>query len=280
MKKAVSALLILALLCTFCCTAMAAGEQRSGNFRYKVLSDGTVEITKYSSYDSEAITIPETIDGHTASSIGKNAFMYASITSLTIGSNITNIGDSAFFSCDAETVTINAGDLKIGKQAFSCCSNIKTFSLTANNVEIGNSAFMYTEPLTTFNWQLADANAQGTKTVIGENAFFSSGIVDITIPGDNLQIGKKAFSCCSSIKSMTALCRTITIGDQAFMYAEFESFSLPNAGSVGGGTGKLGDSSFFSCGLKSFVVPASIQKIEAKAFSCCSDLESIVIRQQ
>lgn len=277
MKKAVSALLILALLCTFCCTAMAAGEQRSGNFRYKVLSDGTVEITKYSSYDSEAIIIPETIDGHTVSSIGKNAFMYASITSLTIGSNITNIGDSAFFSCDAETVTINAGDLKIGKQAFSCCSNIKTFSLTANNVEIGNSAFMYTEPLTTFNWQLADANAQGTKTVIGENAFFSSGIVDITIPGDNLQIGKKAFSCCSSIKSMTALCRTITIGDQAFMYAEFESFSLPNAGSVGGGTGKLGDSSFFSCGLKSFVVPASIQKIEAKAFSCCSDLESIVI---
>ena len=45
MKKAVSALLILALLCTFCCTAMAAGEQRSGNFRYKVLSDGMIDQT-------------------------------------------------------------------------------------------------------------------------------------------------------------------------------------------------------------------------------------------
>lgn len=277
MKRTLSALLALVLLCVICCTALAAGEQRSGDYRYKVLSDRTVEITKYSSFSSSEITIPETIDGHVVSSIGKNAFMYASVTSLTIGSNVTNIGEAAFFGCDAKTVMINANDLKIGSKAFSCCSSIETFSLTANNVEIGYSAFMYTTPLTTFNWQLAGENAQGTRTIIGENAFFSAGIVDITIPGDDLRIGKKAFSCCSSIKSMTALCRTIMIDDSAFMYTDFESFFLPNAGSVGEGKGKLGETSFFSCGLKSFIVPASIQKIETKAFSCCSDLTSIVI---
>ena len=105
MKKAVSALLILALLCAFCCTAMAAGEQRSGDYRYKVLSDGTVEITRYSSYDSAALTIPESIDGHTVSSIGKNAFSGASkLKSITFKGKTTSIGKNSFKNINKKAV--------------------------------------------------------------------------------------------------------------------------------------------------------------------------------
>ena len=278
MKKFLSIILVLALVCGLCSVALASGEKKSGDFKYKVLSDNTVEIVKYTSFSgTDTMIIPETIDGLPVTSIGKGAFQYASIKTLEIGENITNIGDTSFFGCSATSVTIKGKDIKIGKKAFSCCNSIKDFTLIANNVEIGEAAFMYTTPLTNFTWELADKDAQGTKTVIGDTGFFSSGVVDITIPGDDLVIGKKAFSCCSSIKSMTALCKTITIGDSAFMYAEFDSFTLPNAGSVGEATGKIGETGFFSCGLKSFVVPASIQKIGGKAFSCCSSLTSIVI---
>ena len=275
MSKAVSVFMILALLCVFYCTAMAAEEQKSGDYWYKVLSDGTAEITEYTSRETIAITIPETIDGHTVSSIGKYAFRGAPITSLTIGNNVTYIGESAFYSCKAETVVINAVDLKLGKRAFAFCSDIKTFTLTVNNIEIGESAFEMSQ-LATFNWKLADENAQGTKTVIGKYAFSASGLGDITIPGDNLQIEKRAFIN-SSIKSLTALCQTITVGDEAFDFSGLKSFTLPNACSAGECMGMFGDSSFYLCSLKSFYVPACVYSIGSNAFACCDNLESIVI---
>ena len=135
------ALVLMMILSLFHGGAIASSEKREGNFRYRILSDGTAEITKYTGFATVEMTIPDQIGGHVITSIGSNAFMYASISSLTIGNTVTNIGEAAFFGCDAETVSINSYDLKIGNKAFSCCSNIESFSLIANNIEIGEAAF-------------------------------------------------------------------------------------------------------------------------------------------
>ena len=277
MKRLCAFLLTVSLALTLFSSALAAGTKQSGPYRYTVLSDGTAEITRYTGDgNSLDITIPETVDGYTVSSIGRNAFMFADISTLTIGKNVRVIGENAFFACSAKSVSINAEDIDIGAKAFGSCSNLDSFSLIANNVVIGRSAFMYTSPLRSFVWKLADPNVEHVKVVIEETAFFSSGIIDITIPGDELTIGEKAFSCCTSMKSMTALCKTISIGYAAFMYATLESFDLPNAGQAQAAT-EIGENAFFSSGLKSFTVPASVLTIGKKAFSCSSSLTSVVI---
>lgn len=45
-----------------------------GDYTYKITSDSTAEITKYSG-NAEAITIPDKINGYSVTSIGERAFM-------------------------------------------------------------------------------------------------------------------------------------------------------------------------------------------------------------
>lgn len=204
--KTLCAVLLLAQLLTLVSsTAFAAGENRSGNYTYKILSDGTAEITRYNGRDT-SITIPEELDGHTVSTVGEHAFMYCSASSISIGTNIVHIKEGGFFGCKASTIRIDANDIVIGKEAFSCCSGIDSFTLVANNVTIGKYAFMYAKPMSTFTWELADPNATGVKVTLDEGAFFSSNITSIHIPGDELVIGKEAFSCCSNIESFWRIC--------------------------------------------------------------------------
>ena len=273
MKKLLLLILTLALICG---PASFAAASASGNYSYKVLSDGTAEITAYNGYES-SVTIPEKLDGHVVSSIGSYAFMYKPVSSISIKADRITLKDDSFFGCQAKTIQIEAIDLVIGKEAFSCCSDIETFSIKANNTTIGKYAFMYAKPMKSFQWELADKNAAGTKTILEEGAFFSSNLVNISIPGDELVIGKEAFSCCPDIKSFMADCETINIGRSAFMYANaLKTFSVPNANSSEK-PGKIDDNAFFSCGLSLFVVPGCITKIGKDAFSCCSSLESVVI---
>lgn len=53
------------------------GVRRGGDlwgFEYRVLDDGTVEITKYNDWEAEKVDIPEKIDGKSVTSIGNEAF--------------------------------------------------------------------------------------------------------------------------------------------------------------------------------------------------------------
>lgn len=273
MKKVLSFILALALICGLSASAAAAS---SGGYSYKVLSDGTAEITEYNGFES-SVTIPEKLDGHTVSSIGTYAFMFKPVSSVTIRADRITLQENSFFGCMAKTVQIEAKDLVIGKEAFSCCSGIETFSIKADNTTVGKYAFMYASPMKSFRWEPADRDAAGTKTVLEEGAFFASYITDISIPGDELVIGKEAFSCCPNLKTVTADCETVSIGDSAFMFAnKLNSFSAPNANSAGK-PGTIDDSAFFSCGLSSFVVPGCVTRIGKDAFSCCSKLKSVVI---
>lgn len=71
--------------------------------QYKVLDNGTIEISGYSGEEAE-IVIPETIDGKKVSSIGNSAFWDCSgLTSITIPNSVTSIGDVAFYGCEGLT---------------------------------------------------------------------------------------------------------------------------------------------------------------------------------
>ena len=114
---------IALLLCLL--LSVAAAEEAplvSGDFSYRLLSDGTAEITRYTGEAAE-LTVPDTLDGIPVTGIGENAFAgCAALTSVTLPSGILEIGESAFSGC---TALLSADIPKsvefIGAEAFSGC---------------------------------------------------------------------------------------------------------------------------------------------------------------
>ena len=80
-------------------TDISSTSATSSDYMYKVLPDGTAEITDYTG-DESVINIPETIDGYKVTSIGDEAFYrYISLTTITIPNSVTSIGRNAFQNC-------------------------------------------------------------------------------------------------------------------------------------------------------------------------------------
>lgn len=274
MKSIKISFALLLVLMVSCILVLGLADNMSGSYSYEILPDGTAKITRYRGYDN-IITIPETLDGKKVTAVGNNVFMYADIEEIIIGENVLTIGSNAFFGCKAKRVTITTPTISIGEKAFSCCNNIENFLLCTNSVDIGNYAFMYTEPLANFEWKLFNSDATDVRVNIGECGFFSSGLVELTIPAKTLNIGKKAFSCSDTLKSISSNCLQVNIDDEAFMYcSSLETFSCPLAKK---GSGKIGKYAFFSCGLIEIEIPSCINNIEEKAFSCSSSIADIII---
>ncbi len=91
------------------------------HFYYRVLDDGTAEITGYRGMYSK-INIPSTIDGYKVTSIGKHAFEPGKndddyLLFLSIPDTVTNIGDGAFYGLSYD-FSIPESVKNIGEKAF------------------------------------------------------------------------------------------------------------------------------------------------------------------
>lgn len=76
-------------------------------------------------------------------SIGKNAFMYSGLTSITIPKNITFISEGLFFDCrQLKSVTINGNITEIQSSAFDCCISLAEIKLPSTIKIIGDKAFL------------------------------------------------------------------------------------------------------------------------------------------
>ena len=94
-------LAVTVMLCTIPC-ATAEGNDgvfTSGNFKYIILEDGTVSVTKCIA-DSKEIQIPAILDGKKVTSIGDKAFTgCSSLQSISIPGSITAMGVNPFYNC-------------------------------------------------------------------------------------------------------------------------------------------------------------------------------------
>ncbi len=113
--------------------------------------EGVITIAGYSGTSTEVI-IPETINGHSVTSIGECAFEDCSnLTSIEIPNSVTSIGECAFEDCSNLTsIEIPSSVTSIGKGAFFGCSSLTSIVIPNSVTNIGAYAFSDCSSLTIY----------------------------------------------------------------------------------------------------------------------------------
>lgn len=267
----------------------------NSDFEYRVLEDGTAEITGYKGQATDLV-IPSKIDGYKVASIGDSAFYgYYTLTNITIPESVTSIRGAAFNYCYGLT------NIKVDTKN-DRYSDVDGVLFNKNKTEIicypaGKESKSYVIP--------------NSVTRIGESAFqYCDDLTSISIPYSVISIGKSAFYPCSSLTDITVDLRNIvysdingvlfnkegtqiirypegrrnanyiipygvrSIGDRAFEGCTF----FPTSITIPEGVTSIGESAFDFCAfLTSINIPNSVISIGDKAFSACSALTNIII---
>ena len=261
--------------------ADVASAETYGNFRYSVLDDGTVEITKYIG-SAEKVDIPKTIDGKSVMSIGDGAFKdCTSLVNITIPDSVTWIGFSAFYGCTSLTnITIPNSVTSIGDSAFYDCASLTSITIPDSLTNISMSTFSGCTSLT--NITIPDSIAS-----IGEYAFYGCiSLTSITIPNSVTEIGICAFSGCTSLVTIN-----VATGNKNYVSVNGVLYNKDKTTIICYPAGKkeknykvldsvtsISGGAFYGCiSLKSITIPNSVTEIGLGAFGRCTSFTSITI---
>jgi len=311
MKKLLGIVLMLALFMSI--VPMQAFAETSGDYTYTLDSGNNATITGYTGTGG-SITIPGTLDGHTVTVIGKNAFTSCvTLKSVIIPNSVTSIGDGAadwtgggaFAQCtNLTSVTLPTNLTYIGSYAFQGCTSLKSITIPSSVTEIGDEAFNNCAAFTSLT--LPNGIIK-----IGAYSFdYCNHIVSLTLPGSLTTIGDNAFQGCESLTSVT-IPSSVTLLDVGSPFAHCYKLTAinvdsknPNYMSDAGilfnkdkttlmqyppskaGTSytipstvtTMNNSCFMYCKqLKSITIPNTVTKISDSEFLWCSALTSLVI---
>lgn len=240
-----------------------------------------------------SITIPSKLI-----SIGRYAFAFSRLISITIPDSVTSIGESAFSNCEnLASVIISNSVISIGEGAFSD-SGLTSIVVPDSVANIGEGAFGGCDNLTQIvveqgnptydsrnNCNAIIETATNTLiagckssiipngvTCIWGNAFgWCEDLASIDIPNSVTSIGDDAF-CGTGLTSIIIPDSVTGIGDGAFSYCtNLASITIPNS------VISIGESAFDTCALTSIVIPDSVTSIGEGAFGGCNNLRQITV---
>ena len=278
------------------------------NFEYMIIGE-EAKIIAYNGTATE-VTIPNTVNNTTITSIGDDVFYNSSIkttlTSVIVPTTVTSLSTNCFYDCSALTSVTGLDNVtSLGDYCFQSCSSLTSIDIP-NVTSLGDYCFQSCSSLTSIDIP--------NVTSLGNNCFFScSSLTSIDIPNVT-SLGNSCFSSCSNLTSIdipnvtslgnncfsncsnltlanfplvTAIpkqcfyyCKklisvnivsAITLGDNCFNHCEIlAEINLPNVTT-------LGYRNFYYCyALTSLHFPKLITTNQ-QAFGFCSNLTTITI---
>lgn len=242
--------------------------KESSDYTYRVLSDNTVEILKYSGEESN-VTVPDKIDNKVVKCVGYGAFAEnENIVGVTIPAQVTDLQYGVFASCaNLETVTFKAGSKlqKIAARAFENCSKLQSISLPDSVQTIEENGFAYCKNLGAVDL------GNGLKE-IDNYAFYYSGVTRVHIPDSTTVIGTCAFYGCTSLNEVT-----LGSGLKGIERSVFSNCSNLKQIEIPDNITYISDQAFMSAGLTSVEIPDSVTSIGSLAFYGCQSLKKAII---
>ena len=242
-----------------------APDDPSKDYTYKTLSNGTIEITKYTGISTTA-NIPAQIDNKNVTGIGDSAFIACStLTEVSIPDTVVNIGSSAFQECTS-LAKINIPDkvTNIGSYAFFKCENLTEISIPNGLKSIKNDVFGNCT-------SLRQVEIPNSVTSIGDAAFYGcKNLTKVTMPESLTSIGLAAF-CSSGLKELNLPNSVVSIGKSAFNYClGLTEIHIPSSLTT------ITDNAFSECmNVTQVTIPVSVKSIEESAFSECRSLTDV-----
>ncbi len=162
-----------------------------------------------------------------------------SITSLTIGNNVT-IGDGAFYGAsNLKSISLGSG-AKIGNRAFYNCTSLEDIDLSGVK-EIGDYAFSGD-----IHYTYRDENYIEIDIKNGEYVFCYYAPQFVSVNLESLEkLGEGAFATCKKLESVKLGDNLTSISNAAFQYCDaLSSINLENIS-------RVGDYAFAECALES-----------------------------
>lgn len=312
MKRILSVLLVLCMLCALLPASLSTAQAYSGTDVAYPVEGGNLYFDKETGSITDcdesvtAADIPSEIDGVSVTGIGNFAFAWCNnLTDVTIPESVTSIGNFAFEHCyNLPSVTIPCSVTSIGHEAFEQCYQTKIW-VADGNLFYSSDAYgilfnqdktellrvppkfsgEYTIPDSVmsigncaFEWcsGLTNVIIPNSVTSIGNGAFrYCSNLISVEIPNSVTSIGNDAFCKCSNLTSVTIPGSVISIGDDAFYICSGLTSVTIQEGVI-----SIGERAFYECSnLTSVTIPGSVTSIGRSAFRECSALMEVWISE-
>ena len=245
---------------------IGAGGEPFTIFEYSLDEYDNATITSYRGNVS-ALSIPETLDGHTVVGIGSGVFQNNKLLRMVVmPDSVTEIGNYAFEDCsNLSSVTLSKGVTSIGYRAFCNCDSLTEIEIPKSLKSTNGDPFRDCDGLKEVTFE------KGTTEVASNLFSYCPGIEEITIPDTVTVIEFGAFNNCKNLCKVDIPSSVTEIERDAFSKCvNLERILIPDS------VTDMGTYIFAGCSsLTEAKLPSKRKNITEGTFKDCVSLEKV-----